>query len=115
MSVEDLGTAVANIFDSYQVYAGHEIGLVTYFVMITGSKGYYYQRCSNQAIRRYSLKQRNRGPRTCESRYLHERPWSNVCVHDQDGGRQIAPFRGKDNNGTSPVGSASSIMGRAKC
>ena len=29
MSVDDLGEAVANIFDSYQVYAGHEIGLVT--------------------------------------------------------------------------------------
>lgn len=32
MSVDDLGPAVANIFDSYQVYAGHEIGLVTEFV-----------------------------------------------------------------------------------
>lgn len=32
MSVDDLGPAVANIFDSYQVYAGHEIGLVTDFV-----------------------------------------------------------------------------------
>ena len=28
MSIDDLGQAVANIFDSYQVYAGHEIGLV---------------------------------------------------------------------------------------
>jgi uncharacterized protein YbjT (DUF2867 family) len=34
MSVDDLGPAVANIFDSYQVYAGHEIGLVTDFVTI---------------------------------------------------------------------------------
>lgn len=32
MSVEELGPAVANIFDSYEVYAGHEIGLVTDFV-----------------------------------------------------------------------------------
>ena len=31
MSIEDLGPAVANIFDSYQVYSGHEIGLVTDF------------------------------------------------------------------------------------
>lgn len=34
MSVSDLGPAVANIFDSYQVYAGHEVGLVTDFVSI---------------------------------------------------------------------------------
>jgi len=34
MSVEDLGPAVANIFDSYQVYAGHEVGLVTDFVTV---------------------------------------------------------------------------------
>jgi hypothetical protein len=34
MSVEDLGPAVANVFDSYQVYAGHEIGLVTDFVSV---------------------------------------------------------------------------------
>ncbi len=32
MSVEELGPAVANIFDSYECYAGHEIGLVTDFV-----------------------------------------------------------------------------------
>jgi uncharacterized protein YbjT (DUF2867 family) len=32
MSVDELGPAVANIFDSYQVYAGHEIGLMTDFV-----------------------------------------------------------------------------------
>ncbi|KAL3924658.1 MAG: hypothetical protein SGILL_000910 [Bacillariaceae sp.] len=32
MSIEELGRAVANIFDSYQVYAGHEIGLMTDFV-----------------------------------------------------------------------------------
>jgi hypothetical protein len=32
MSIEELGPAVANIFDSYQVYAGHEVGLVTDFV-----------------------------------------------------------------------------------
>lgn len=32
MSIDDLGPAVANIFDSYQVYAGHEVGLVTDFV-----------------------------------------------------------------------------------
>lgn len=31
MSIDDLGVAVANIFDSYQVYSGHEIGLVTDF------------------------------------------------------------------------------------
>jgi hypothetical protein len=35
MSVEELGPAVANIFDSYQVYAGHEIGLVTDYVSIS--------------------------------------------------------------------------------
>jgi nucleoside-diphosphate-sugar epimerase len=35
MSVEDLGPAVANIFDSYQVYAGHEIGLVTDYVTVS--------------------------------------------------------------------------------
>jgi len=34
MSVDDLGPAVSNIFDSYQVYAGHEIGLVTDFVSV---------------------------------------------------------------------------------
>lgn len=34
MSIDDLGPAVANIFDSYQVYAGHEIGLVTDFVTV---------------------------------------------------------------------------------
>jgi len=34
MSVDELGPCVANIFDSYQVYAGHEIGLVTDFVTI---------------------------------------------------------------------------------
>lgn len=34
MSVDDLGPAVANIFGSYQVYAGHEIGLVTDFVSV---------------------------------------------------------------------------------
>lgn len=38
MSVDDLGPAVANIFDSYQVYAGHEIGLVTDFVSVTEVK-----------------------------------------------------------------------------
>ncbi|KAL3903650.1 MAG: hypothetical protein SGILL_010367, partial [Bacillariaceae sp.] len=32
MSIEELGPAVANIFDSYQVYAGHEVGLMTDFV-----------------------------------------------------------------------------------
>lgn len=35
MSVEELGTAVANIFDSYQCFAGHEIGLVTDFVTVS--------------------------------------------------------------------------------
>jgi len=35
MSVDDLGPAVATIFDSYQVYAGHEIGLVTDFVTVS--------------------------------------------------------------------------------
>lgn len=34
MNIDDLGPAVANIFDSYQVYAGHEIGLVTDFVSV---------------------------------------------------------------------------------
>jgi uncharacterized protein YbjT (DUF2867 family) len=32
MSVDEIGPAVANIFDSYEVFAGHEIGLVTDFV-----------------------------------------------------------------------------------
>jgi hypothetical protein len=35
MSVDELGPAVANIFDSYQCFAGHEIGLVTDFVMVS--------------------------------------------------------------------------------
>jgi len=35
MSVDELGPAVANIFDSYQVFAGHEIALMTDFVTIT--------------------------------------------------------------------------------
>ena len=35
MSIDDLGPAVANIFDSYQVFAGHEIGLVSDFVTIS--------------------------------------------------------------------------------
>lgn len=35
MSVDELGTAVANIFDSYQCFAGHEIGLVTDFVTVS--------------------------------------------------------------------------------
>jgi len=34
MSIDDLGPAVANIFDSYECYAGHEIGLVTDVVTI---------------------------------------------------------------------------------
>ncbi|GKY92180.1 NmrA-like domain-containing protein 1 [Mayamaea pseudoterrestris] len=38
MSIDDLGPAVANVFDSYQVYAGHEIGLVTDFVTISEVK-----------------------------------------------------------------------------
>jgi hypothetical protein len=38
MSVDELGPAVANIFDSYQVYAGHEIGLVTDFVTVSEVK-----------------------------------------------------------------------------
>jgi hypothetical protein len=38
MSVEELGPAVANIFDSYQCYAGHEIGLVTDFVTVSEVK-----------------------------------------------------------------------------
>lgn len=35
MSVEELGPAVANIFDSYECFAGHEIGLVTDFVTVS--------------------------------------------------------------------------------
>jgi hypothetical protein len=35
MSVEELGPAVAKIFDSYQVYAGHEVGLCTDFLPIS--------------------------------------------------------------------------------
>jgi uncharacterized protein YbjT (DUF2867 family) len=38
MSVDDLGPAVANIFDSYQVYAGHEVGLVTDFVSVSEAR-----------------------------------------------------------------------------
>lgn len=34
MSVDDLGPVVANIFDSYMCYAGHEVGLVTDFVSV---------------------------------------------------------------------------------
>ncbi len=34
-SIDDLGPAVANIFDSYHVFAGREIGLVTDFVTIS--------------------------------------------------------------------------------
>jgi hypothetical protein len=39
MSVEELGPAVANIFDSYECFAGHEIGLVTDFVTAHEVKG----------------------------------------------------------------------------
>jgi hypothetical protein len=35
MTVEELGPAVANIFDSYQIYSGREIGLVTDYVSIS--------------------------------------------------------------------------------
>jgi hypothetical protein len=35
MSVEELGPAVANIFDSYQCFAGREIGLVTDFIPVS--------------------------------------------------------------------------------
>ena len=35
MSIDELGSAVANIFDSYQCFAGHEIGLVTDFVTVS--------------------------------------------------------------------------------
>jgi hypothetical protein len=35
MSVEELGPAVANIFDSYQCSAGHEIGLVAEFIPVS--------------------------------------------------------------------------------
>jgi len=35
MSVDELGPAVANIFESYQVYAGREIGLMTDFVTVS--------------------------------------------------------------------------------
>jgi len=35
MSLEELGPAVANIFDSYECFAGHEIGLVTDFVTVS--------------------------------------------------------------------------------
>ena len=38
MSVDYLGEAVANIFNSYQVYAGHEIGLVTDLVSYSDVK-----------------------------------------------------------------------------
>jgi nucleoside-diphosphate-sugar epimerase len=34
MNIDDLGPAVANIFDSYQVYAGREVGLVTDFISV---------------------------------------------------------------------------------
>jgi hypothetical protein len=39
MSVEELGPAVANIFDSYECFAGHEIGLMTDFVTAHEVKG----------------------------------------------------------------------------
>ena len=35
MSVDELGPAVASIFDSYECFAGHEIGLVTDFVTVS--------------------------------------------------------------------------------
>jgi hypothetical protein len=35
MSLDELGPAVANIFDAFECYAGHEIGLVTDFVTIS--------------------------------------------------------------------------------
>lgn len=35
MSIDDLGPAVANVFDSYQVFSGREIGMVTDFVTIS--------------------------------------------------------------------------------
>lgn len=38
MSIDDLGPAVANIFDSFQVYAGHELGLVTDFASYSDFK-----------------------------------------------------------------------------
>ena len=38
MSIDEVGTAVANIFDSYQVYAGHEIGLLTDLVSYSDVK-----------------------------------------------------------------------------
>ena len=37
VSVEELGPIVANIFDSYQVYAGHELALVTDFTTTNSS------------------------------------------------------------------------------
>jgi hypothetical protein len=36
--LEELGPAVANIFDSYECYSGHEIGLVSDFVTVTEVK-----------------------------------------------------------------------------
>ena len=36
--LEELGTAVANVFDSYECYAGHEIGLVSDFVSVSDVK-----------------------------------------------------------------------------
>lgn len=35
MSLDELGPAVANIFDSFECFAGHEIGLVTDFVTVS--------------------------------------------------------------------------------
>ena len=34
-STAELGPAVANVFDSYQCFAGHEIGLVTDFITVS--------------------------------------------------------------------------------
>jgi hypothetical protein len=36
--LEELGPAVANIFDSYECYSGHEIGLVSDFVTVSEVK-----------------------------------------------------------------------------
>lgn len=48
--LEELGPAVANIFDSYECYSGHEIGLVSDFVTVTDVKAILEDVFSNTTI-----------------------------------------------------------------
>lgn len=50
MSVDELGPAVASIFDSYQCYAGHEIGLVTDFVTVSEVQNIFQDAFSEHTV-----------------------------------------------------------------